>query len=122
MNLTVTARIVGGSGLVILLLIALSFTGLSGVATIESGLNSVTDRSTPMLIAGSEKVSSLLKASMSVNRFHQSKQLTQLDSFATAYENHMLANKRSSEALKNAAQEYRLLRSLRYPSGANISA
>ena len=45
MNLTVTARIAGGSGLVILLLVLLAFTGVSGVGSIEEGLNSVTDES-----------------------------------------------------------------------------
>ena len=49
MNLTVTARIVGGAGLVMLLLVALSFTGLRGVSSIEDGLNSVTDKSTQAL-------------------------------------------------------------------------
>ena len=114
MNLTVTARIAGGSGLVILLLVALSFTGLSGVSSIEEGLNSVTDESTPMLISGSENLSSLLKASMQVNRFHQSQSLSELGGFETSYNSHMEANQSSGNSLSAAAQQYpEVLSSLR---------
>ena len=121
MNLTVTARIAGGSGLVILLLVLLSFTGLSGVSSIEEGLTSVTDKSTPMLISGSENMSSLLKASMEVNRFHQSENLSDLAGFETNYNAHMDANKSSGDALSAAAEQYpEVLASLR-ESKKNIS-
>jgi len=114
MNLTVTARIAGGAGLVILLLVLLSFTGLSGVSSIEEGLTSVTDKSTPMLISGSENMSSLLKASMEVNRFHQSDNLSGLAEFETGYNTHMEANKASANALNAAAEQYpEVLASLR---------
>lgn len=106
MNLTVTARIAGGSGLVILLLVALSFTGVSGVGSIEEGLNSVTDESTPMLISGSENVSTLLKASMEVTRFHQSKDVSKLAGFESSYNNFMDANKASTGALSQVASKY----------------
>ena len=106
MNLTVTARILGGSGLVILLLTALFFTGLSGLNSIEEGLNSVTDKSTPMLISGSENLSSLLKASAEVSRFEQSRDLKELDGFETTYNRLMAANQSSSQALSQLAQAY----------------
>jgi methyl-accepting chemotaxis protein len=50
MNLTVTARIVGGAGLVILLLALLVFNGLSGVNSINDGLSKVTERSSSMVV------------------------------------------------------------------------
>ncbi|TQV81453.1 methyl-accepting chemotaxis protein [Aliikangiella coralliicola] len=106
MNLTVTARIAGGSGLVIVLLIALTFTGLSGVSSIDEGLTAVTDKSTPMLIAGSENVSSLLKATVEVNRFHQSRVTSELTDFEANYQSLMKSNKSSGQSLALAAQQY----------------
>jgi methyl-accepting chemotaxis protein len=106
MKLTVTARIVGGSGLVILLLVALFFTGLSGVNSIEEGLTAVTDKSTPMLIAGSENVSSLFKATVEINRFHQSRISTELDSLESSYQKSMEKNSKAVNSLKLAAQQY----------------
>ena len=106
MKLTVTARIAGGSGLVILLLVALFFTGLSGVSSIEEGLTAVTDKSTPMLIAGSENVSSLLKATVEVNRFHQSRVPAELDTLESSYQDLMKDNSKAVNSLKLAAQQY----------------
>ena len=106
MNLTVTARIAGGSGLVILLLISLSFTGLSGVSSIDEGLTAVTDKSTPMLISGSENMSSLLQATVEVNRFHQSRDSGELTTFENNYNELMKKNGTSSKALAAAAQDY----------------
>ena len=67
MNLTVTARIVGGAILTISLLIILVFNGLSGVSSINDGLTRVTEESTPMLQQTSNVMTSLLKASVQVN-------------------------------------------------------
>jgi len=106
MNLTVWVRIAGGSGLVILLLIALSITGLRGVSSIEEGLTAVTDKSTPMLIAGSENVSSLLKATVEVNRFHQSRVSSELDTYEANYLELMKTNASAAKSLKYAAQQY----------------
>ena len=71
MNLTVTARIAGGAGLVIVLLGLLVFSGLSGVSNINEGLGEVTEKSTPMLIEQGEIVQSLLQAAAHVNFYHQ---------------------------------------------------
>jgi len=121
MNLTVSARIAGGSGLVVLLLIALSFSGLSGVSSIEEGLTSVTDKSTPMLIAGSESVSSLLKATVEANRFHQSNLADELSQFETNYHSLMKDNDSAAKSLKLAAQEYPEVLSSLDASNKNIS-
>ena len=59
-----------------------------------------------MLISGSENVSTLLKASMEVNRFHQSEDVSQLAGFETSYNNFMDANKSSANALSQAASKY----------------
>lgn len=106
MNLTVATRIAGGSGLVVLLLIALTFSGLSGISSIEEGLTSVTDKSTPVLIAGSEKVSSLLKAMVTVNRFHQSEDIAELDELESTFNQLMQDNMKVTNALKQAAKDY----------------
>ncbi|WP_196140578.1 methyl-accepting chemotaxis protein [Aliikangiella sp. G2MR2-5] len=106
MNLTVTARIAGGSGLVVLLLIALSFTGLSGVSSIDEGLTAVTDRSTPMLISGSENVSTLLKATVAVNRFHQSDNTDKLAEYESRYQELMKKNQQTASALAAVAKNY----------------
>jgi methyl-accepting chemotaxis protein len=121
MKLTVTARIAGGSGLVILLLVSLFFTGLSGVSSIEEGLTAVTDKSTPMLISGSENVSSLLKATVEVNRFHQSRLSSELDVLESNYLDLMKANSKALSSLKLAAQQYpEVLKSLN-ESNKNIT-
>ncbi|WP_185964274.1 methyl-accepting chemotaxis protein [Aliikangiella marina] len=106
MNLTVTARIVGGAGLVMLLLVMLSFTGLSGVSSIEDGLNSVTDKSTPMLISGSENLSSLLEASVSVSRYHQTRQSGSLSEIESNYNASMTENEESARELQAVAAGY----------------
>ena len=106
MNLTVTARIAGGSGLVILLLIALSFTGLSGVSSIDEGLTAVTDRSTPMLITGSENVSTLLKAAAKVNQFHSSSNTGRLAEFEAAYNELVKKNSDTAKSLAAYASEH----------------
>lgn len=106
MNLTVTTRIAGGSGLVILLLVALTFTGVSGMGSIEEGLNSLTDEATPMLISGNENVATLLQASIEVTRFHQADEVSKLAAFEASYNNLMNANKSSANALLQAATDY----------------
>ena len=106
MNLTVTARIAGGSGLVILLLIALSFTGLSGVSSIDEGLTAVTDRSTPMLITGSENVSTLLKAAEKVSRFHTTSDTNKLAEFEATYNELIKKNAETAKSLAISASDY----------------
>ncbi len=106
MKLTVTARIAGGSGLVILLLIALTFTGLSGVSSIDEGLSAVTERASPMLISGNENVSSLLNAEIKINYFHQESSLDKLPEIESEYNQLMALNAQSANHLSELAQDY----------------
>lgn len=122
MNLTVTARIVGGAGLVMLLLILLSFFGLRGISSIEDGLNSVTDKSTPMLISGSENLSSLLEATVAVGQYHKSSMLADLGDIESSYQTSMQQNETSAGALKLAAQDYPAVLSSLNSSQENIES
>ncbi|WP_444994786.1 methyl-accepting chemotaxis protein [Aliikangiella sp. IMCC44359] len=106
MNLTVTTRLVGGSGLVILLLIALSFTALNGIGSVEKSLTKISEESTPMLIAGSENLSSLLKATVEVNRFHQAKNSNELQKYESNYQKWMKVNKESAKSLLDVAKNH----------------
>ncbi|MDQ7049043.1 MAG: methyl-accepting chemotaxis protein [Enterobacterales bacterium] len=98
MNLTVTARIAGGAGVVILLLALLVFNGLSGVNSINDGLVSVTEKSTPMLVEEGEIVQTLLHAAAEVNFYHQSYNSEALDKIESKYQGLVNENK---HALQN---------------------
>jgi len=106
MNLTVTARLAGGAAIVIALLIAIAVTALSGVSSISDGLNAMTKKSAPMLVAGSESVSSLLKARVVVNRHHQSRDMAELAAFEDEYQQLISANQRSMSQLASLAETY----------------
>jgi len=106
MNLTVTARIAGGAGLVILLLVLLVFSGLSGVSNINDGLERVTEKSTPMLLEQSEIGQSLLHAAAEVNFYHQSGDRAELAKIAVAYDEQININMNAKDRLSVLAENY----------------
>ena len=106
MNLTVTARIVGGAILTISLLIILVFNGLSGVSSINEGLTRVTEESTPMLQQTSNVMTSLLKASVQVNNFHQATESNELPSFESGFTQHQKDNTNAYKALDQYSASY----------------
>jgi len=106
MNLTVTARIAGGAGLVILLLVLLVFSGLSGVNNINDGLESVTEQSTPMLLEQAEIGQSLLHAAAEVNFYHQSEDQSELAKLEAAYEAQIKLNKLARDKLSAHAEDF----------------
>ncbi len=105
MNLTVTARIAGGAGLVILLLALLVFNGLSGVNSINKGLESV-ERSTRMLFEEGKIVQSLLHASAEVNYYHQTYDPSKLSSIEANYKQWVTNNEAARQKLSSLAQEF----------------
>ena len=106
MNLTVTARIAGGAALVIVLLILLVFSGLSGVSNINAGLKSVLEQSTPMLVEEAEVGQSLLHAAAEVNFYHQSKDLSELAKIEANYLAQVKNNNLATERLSNLAEDF----------------
>ncbi len=106
MNLTVTARIAGGAGLVILLLAVLVFNGLSGVNSINDGLTKVTERSTPMVIEESDIAQSLLQAAAEVNFYHQTLNLAELPAIRSKYDDQQKENQLSRKRFANLAEDY----------------
>ncbi len=86
MNLTVSARIAGGFGVVVLLLLVISIASLSGVRGINRTLESVVDEATPMLRTSGEMISTLLEANDQVNRHQKSESLSELPSFEERFE------------------------------------
>jgi len=106
MNLTVTARIAGGAGLVILLLALLVFNGLSGVSSINDGLVSVTEQSTPMLVEESEIVQSLLHAAAEVNFYHQMADPAGLAAISSKYQAQTKKNAEARGLLADLADDF----------------
>ena len=106
MNLTVTARIAGGAGLVILLLAVLVFNGLSGVNSINDGLVKVTERSTPMVVEESDIAQSLLQAAAEVNFFHQTLNTSTLPAIRNKYDKQEQENQLSRARFTNLAEDY----------------
>lgn len=104
MNLTVTARIAGGAGLVIVLLVLLVFSGLSGVNSINDGLVEVTEESTPMLIEQGEIVQTLLQAAAQVNFFHQTTDSGELSDVQVKYESQIQKNQQARDKLTRLAE------------------
>ncbi len=106
MNLTVTARIAGGAGLVIILLGLLVFSGLSGVSNINEGLGEVTEKSTPMLIEQGEIVQSLLQAAAQVNFYHQTDDAGKLEVISSQYQAQIDKNKAARDRLSSLAEGF----------------
>ncbi len=106
MNLTVTARIAGGAGLVIVLLGLLVFSSLSGVSNINDGLVDVTGKSTPMLVEEGEIVQSLLQAAAQVNFYHQTDDAGKLEVISSAYQAEIDKNKAARNRLKGYAEGF----------------
>ena len=106
MNLTVSTRIIGGAGLVILLLALLVFNGLSGVNSINDGLMSVTEQSTPMLIEEGEVVQSLLHAAAEANFYHQSNDSSKLAAIASQYEHQVKENASARKRLSELSDDF----------------
>lgn len=106
MNLTVTARIVGGAGLVILLLALLVFNSLSGVNSINESLAAVTEQSTPMLEGEGETVQSLLHAVAEVNYYHQSSVISELSEIALKYNARIDSNNKAINHLSHLALSF----------------
>jgi methyl-accepting chemotaxis protein len=106
MNLTVTARIAGGAGLVIFLLALLVFTSLSGVSNIKGGLESVTEQSTPMLVEQGAVVQSLLQSAAEVNFFHQTLDSSQLGKHENLYQSLVKTNRSASQRLSELAEDF----------------
>lgn len=106
MNLTVTARIAGGAGLVILLLAVLVFNGLSGVGSINDGLIKVTERSTPMVVEESDIAQSLLQAAAEVNFYHQTSSASNLPAIRNKYDQQEKENQLSRKRFANLAEDY----------------
>ncbi len=99
MNLTVTARIVGGAILTIALLAMLVFNGLLSVNRINDGLIRVTEESTPMLQQTSNVMTSLLKASVQANNYHQSVESGELPSFESEFNQYQKKNTKAYNTL-----------------------
>jgi methyl-accepting chemotaxis protein len=106
MKLTVTARIAGGAGLVIVLLGLLVFSSLSGVSNINDGLVAVTEKSTPMLVEESEIVQSLLQAAAQVNFYHQTDDAGKLEVIGSLYQAEIDKNKAARKRLSAHAEGF----------------
>ena len=106
MNLTVTARIAGGAGLVILLLAMLVFSSLSGVNSINDGLVSVNEQSTPMLVEEGEIVQSLLHAAAEANFYHQTAEISKLSRIEKKYREQIKKNDDALNRLSRLADDF----------------
>jgi methyl-accepting chemotaxis protein len=106
MNLTVTARIIGGAILTVTLLGILVFNGLSGVSSINDGLLRVTEESTPMLQQTSNLMTSLLKSKAQANNYHQSVDASELPSFESRFNQNQKDNNKAYKSLTQYSSDY----------------
>lgn len=106
MNLTVTARIIGGAILTVTLLGILVFNGLSGVSSINDGLLRVTEESTPMLQQTSNLMTSLLKSKAQANNYHQSVNASELPSFESRFNQNQKDNNKAYKSLTQYSSDY----------------
>lgn len=106
MNLTVTARIAGGAGIVILLLAALVFNSLTGVSSINDSLTSVTEQASPMLEREAEIVQSLLQAAAEVNYYHQASDIAGLGAIKAKYDEQIKVNTAAKNNLVQLADDF----------------
>ncbi|WMS88713.1 Tar ligand binding domain-containing protein [Pleionea litopenaei] len=97
MNLTVSTRIAGGFGVVVLLLLVISIVSLSGVGNINQNLSNVVDKATPMLQANGELISTLLEANDRVNRHRKIEVIEELSTYEGSY-NEFIANYQSRKS------------------------
>ncbi|PCJ46904.1 MAG: hypothetical protein COA74_12685 [Gammaproteobacteria bacterium] len=93
MKLTVTARIAGGFGVIVLFLIIIGITGFNSINSISGNLSKVVDEMSPMALLSSELKSTLLEVNQNVNAYNYSRNLKALpqlknniDKFQVKYE------------------------------------
>ncbi|MFT5521406.1 MAG: methyl-accepting chemotaxis protein [Enterobacterales bacterium] len=78
MKLTVTARISGGFGVIVLFLIIIGITGFSSINTISGNLSKVVDEMSPMALLSGELKSTLLEVNQNLNAYNNSRDATAL--------------------------------------------
>ena len=120
MHLTVTARIGGGALLTIFLLAVLVVNGLSGIGNINDGLNRVTEESVPMLEQTGLVTTSLLKATVSANNFHQEVNADDLKGLRAIFDATQDKNVKASETLGQLSMEYTGINSALKKSDATV--
>ncbi|NVJ62563.1 MAG: methyl-accepting chemotaxis protein [Gammaproteobacteria bacterium] len=86
MNLTVSTRIAGGFGIVVILLLVIGIVSLSGVGSINQNLTHVVDQATPMLETSGDLRSTLLEANDRVNRHRKIEQVDELEAMEGQYQ------------------------------------
>jgi len=106
MNLTVTARIGGGALITVFLLAVLVFNGLSGIGKINDGLNRVTEESVPMLEQTGLVMTSLLKATVDANNFHQETDVASLKKHRATFGATQTKNSEASKTLGQLSAEH----------------
>lgn len=73
MKLTVTARISGGFGIIVLFLIIIGITGFSSINSISGNLSKVVDEMSPMALLSGELKSTLLEVNQNLNAYNNSR-------------------------------------------------
>ncbi|MET1255120.1 methyl-accepting chemotaxis protein [Aliikangiella maris] len=106
MQLTVNSRLIGGAVLFVLLLILFVLTSFRSIHLIEKDLVRLSEKTTPMLIAGSENLSSLLKSMVEVNRYYQATEIAELPVFENNYQKWMKNNDMSNQQLLEFSQNF----------------
>ncbi|MFT5451160.1 MAG: methyl-accepting chemotaxis protein [Enterobacterales bacterium] len=73
MKLTVTARISGGFGVIVLFLIIIGITGFSSINSISGNLSKVVEEMSPMALLSGELKSNLLEVNQNLNAYNNSR-------------------------------------------------
>jgi methyl-accepting chemotaxis protein len=81
MKLTVTARISGGFGVIVLFLIIIGITGFSSINSISGNLSKVVDEMSPMALLSGELRSTLLEVNQNLNAYNNNRDVKALSQF-----------------------------------------
>ena len=105
MNFTVSARIIGGYVVVLVLAAAILFAGLFGLNSINNSLHKVTDKAVPMVDSVAAILSNQLEAQIALVHFEKSKSINELDDIASTYSDLMDNNTDAANKLKGLAKD-----------------
>ncbi len=105
MNFTVSARIIGGYVIVLLLAAAILFAGLFGLNSINNSLHSVTDKAVPMVDSVAAMLSNQLEAQVELVHYHKTTRLNDLEEIAEIYSDLSDNNTDASTTLKALAKD-----------------
>lgn len=107
MNLTVNQRVTGGFALLAILLIVLSVISFHSINNIDNQLKTVTEESTPLVIASDEIIADILQTGNDLAAYHTSRNPAELKSLQGKYQTFLKKYKNEATHLLNIAKQHK---------------